>query len=565
MTTDHSTSELAWRKALTESLRGKDADRVMTHQLDDGISLGKLQVADTRAPNTPGLGDRRRGFDHRSGGWLIGQYWQVDGTASRQAELTAEMDAGVQAWLCRADSPSDADIRALVSTINRTTSLDLDGDVTFATRIFANTPRTCINVNSDPFAETLSAGQAADLSTDHNALLALHRSVDPALGHRFFAAKGARYHAVGASDAFELGLMLSTVVAWLRAAESVSISVPDCAALTVLCPAVGRDVVVGISKLRALRAGVSAVFHHCGHPSAADAVRIHAQPATREMSVTAPWVNALRASAAALSAALGGADTVFTTTHDDSDAATSRRLARNTQLMLRDESGLDRVQDPAGGAGQFEAMTDQLLARAWEHFQAIETGGGIERAINRGDIARALREQASERLLDVAHRRCALTGVNLYPDPIGATTAVPAPDLSGPLAISPMRLSEPFDALRATAHDKYLSAQVITLSDSSLSRARQSFCENLLAAGGIASQSTPQKVAFLCGVDADYTTPDESLLSSLREQGVEHIYLAGASDADFAAWAALGVSDNVRAGDNAVALLTSLHAHLGAS
>ena len=93
-----------------------------------------------------------------------------------------------------------------------------------------------------------------------------------------------------------------------------------------------------------------------------------------------PWVNMLRATIACASAAMGGADAItvlpFTWALGRPDAF-ARRIARNTQIVLQEESGLGRVQDPAGGSWYVDRLTEDLAAAAWAVFQEIERGGGL--------------------------------------------------------------------------------------------------------------------------------------------------------------------------------------------
>ena len=565
----NSTSHGAWRSALDAALRGADERRVMTRHYADGLTLDALQPHSTRDRGHPGQGDLRRGSHAESEAWLIGQIWQVDGNADRLEVLKAEMAAGTQAWQLQQSCPQDSELASTISAIGSQAAIDLCGDADFATRVFTHNSETCVNANIDPFATALSTGKPVD----EKALLS---TVEPlmdtvlgnTLGHRVVACHGARYHASGASEALELALMFSTFVAWLRAFDSASVSIEDCARLTVMRPAVGRDLVLNVAKLRALRAGLAAICTHCGDADAARHVRLHAQPATREFSRTAPWVNTLRTTAATVAAALGGAQTVFTRTHDDTDSIESRRLARNTQLILREESGLHQVQDPCGGADQFEAMTDQLLQRAWDRFTQLESDGGIATAIGDGTVTATLRTHADELLGAVRHRRQVLTGVNLYPDPEGARNIEQSSTSSGPIACAPITLSDPFDGLRARVASPAPTVHLSSLSSTAATGHRVAFCQNLLAAGGLVGttdDSEGARVVILCGGDGDYTAEVAERIRGLLQSGATRVYLAGTLEDAAAPLLASGAHSVIRAGLDAVDFLEDLHRHLGVS
>ena len=168
-----------------------------------------------------------------------------------------------------------------------------------------------------------------------------------------------------------------------------------------------------------------------------------------------PWVNMLRTTLAAFGAGVGGADTVLVQPFDAAipgglpgiAASFARRIARNTQLLLLEESHLGRVLDPAAGSWFVEDLTEQLAEQAWAHFQEIEARGGFVGA--RDFVAEQIAEVRDRRADDIAHRRTALTGVNEYPNL--AEPPLPHGDSSAPVA----RYAAGFEALRDRS-DAYL-------------------------------------------------------------------------------------------------------------
>src|SRR5262249_28156575 len=155
--------------------------------------------------------------------------------------------------------------------------------------------------------------------------------------------------------------------------------------------AVGRDTFLELCKVRALRTLWSMLLTGAGAGAIpASRTRIHAVCSSRTLTVRDPWVNMLRTTTQMFSAILGGADLVTPSTFDQALGAPStlgRRVARNTGHILREESMLGRVIDPAGGAYFFETLTDQLAREAWKRFQKLEAEGGIVPALQSGDLA----------------------------------------------------------------------------------------------------------------------------------------------------------------------------------
>ena len=222
--------------------------------------------------------------------------------------------------------------------------------------------------------------------------------------------------------------------------------------------AADADEFAGVAKFRALRALWARVEESCGLAPAP--ALVHAETAWRMMTANDPWNNLLRATIAVFSAAVGGADAITTlpfTQALGAPNAFARRLARDTQLVLQDESYLHVVDDPAGGAGGFEALTEGLCERAWSEFQAIEAEGGLAKALDAGRFQAKVAETAGERAKNVARGKDKITGSNEFPD-IGETALdVLAPfdariaEAEAPQGahkspmLAPRRLSEPFE------------------------------------------------------------------------------------------------------------------------
>jgi methylmalonyl-CoA mutase len=262
------------------------------------------------------------------------------------------------------------------------------------------------------------------------------------------------------------------------------------------------------------------------------------------MSQRDPWVNMLRTTLAAFSAGVGGADTVLVHPFDvaipggfpGTAASFARRIARNTQLLLLEESHIGRVLDPAGGSWFAEDLTKALAEQAWKHFQDIESRGGFEAA--RDYIAAQIAEVADRRSDDIAHRRTALTGVNEYANltepPLPAVAAIqPLPQ--GDSLESVARYAEGFEALRNRS-DAFLEktgsrpkAVLLPLGPLAEHNIRSTFATNLLASGGIeaVTETTDAKVAVICGTDARYATEAPAAVDAARKAGVTHVLLAG--------------------------------------
>ena len=308
-------------------------------------------------------------------------------------------------------------------------------------------------------------------------------------------------HNAGGSEAQELAFCLAVAVAYLRALEASGIALADARAMIYFRLAADADQFLTIAKFRALRKLWARVQDACG--LAPRSTFVAGETAWRMMTKRDPWVNMLRATIATFSAGLGGSDAVtvlpFTAPLGLPDRF-ARRMARNTQLVLLEESNLARVTDPAAGSGGFEDLTRQLCETAWSLFQDIERAGGIWAALEKGLVQTKVGETRAARQKAIATRKDALTGTSEFPNiheaPVAVLDAKPVPspaptfpDVFEPLPV--IRLAEPFEALRdrsdaivkkTGARPKVFLANLGTVADFS---ARAMFAKNFFEAGGI--------------------------------------------------------------------------------
>jgi methylmalonyl-CoA mutase len=411
----------------------------------------------------------------------------------------------------------------------------------------------------------------------------------------FAVADGRIIHNAGGSEAQELAFAIASAVQYLRAFETSGVPLDAARRMIYFRMTADADQFMTIAKLRALRKLWARIEEACG--LGAQPTHVVAETAWRMLTRRDPAVNMLRNTVAVAAAGLGGADSITVLPHTAAlglPDASARRLARNTQLILLEESNLAKVADPVAGSGAIEGMTDQLCAAAWSQFQEIEAAGGawteLERGLIQGKVAavRTQREQA------VARRKDPLTGTSEFPDLAEVLPAVldvapavapkeTAVELTA-AALPRIRLAEPFERLR-DASDRMLAqtgtrpkvflANLGKLSDFT---ARAMYAKNFFEAGGIAAvtndgvashdamaaafKASGAKLACLCSSDAVYATEAAEAARALA--GAAHIYLAGRPRGQEAALKAAGVGTFVYVGCDVLATLAAAHAMLRA-
>ncbi len=274
--------------------------------------------------------------------------------------------------------------------------------------------------------------------------------------HGPFALADARpIHAAGGSEAQELAFALAVGLAYLRAMEASGIALDDARRFIFFRLAADQDQFLTIAKFRALRKLWARVEQACG--LASQPAFVAAETAWRMMTKRDPHGNIVRATIAALAAATGGADAVtllpFSAALGLPDAF-ARRIARNTQTILIEESNLHRVADPAAGSGAIEALTDALCRKGWTLFQEIEQAGGAAAALEQGLIQRNVAAIRTKRETDIARRKDMLIGTSDFPDLaediVSVLEAAQASSSDGAStgALPRIRLAEPFERLR---------------------------------------------------------------------------------------------------------------------
>ena len=403
-------------------------------------------------------------------------------------------------------------------------------------------------------------------------------------------ADGRIIHNAGGSEAQELAFTLSVALAALRALETEGVALDAARRLIFFRLSADADQFLTIAKFRALRKLWARVEAECG--LAPEPAFIAAETAWRMMARRDPHVNILRTTIAVFAAALGGADAItvlpFTTALGLPERF-ARRIARNNQLVLLEESNLAKVTDPAAGSGAVEDLTDQLCGAAWALLREIEAAGGIGAALASGLIQEKVADVRGKRAAALARRVNALTGVSIFPNlrEIEAQVELPAPSRTPAAgALAPIRLAESFEALR-DASDKMLATTgarpkifLATLGTQAEFTPRATFAKNFFEAGGIetvggetldlpalaaAFKAAGAPLACLCSSDRVYEKDAVAAAQALKAAGATHIYLAGRPREHEAALKAAGVQTFIYEGCDALAALQAMYQMLTGS
>ena len=568
-----------WEELATRALRGRRVEETLATDTPEGVTLKLLYRADDL---TPGAAAARAAIpcpDDRDR-WDIRQLHCHPDPSQGNADIRADVEGGAHAVLLGLDSgarrgeaaerggdgivlrsPEDwlvlfhgVDLAAIAIGLRAGASTPAAAAQLLACADRQGVPPSSLtgSLGADPLTGLARDGRLPEPVADQlEATCELARWCANHLpGMRAIEIDTSAYHAAGATETQDIAFAVATGVAYLRALTDAGMSVDDAARQVGFCLSVGTDVFQAIAKLRALRRIWARVIEASGGGTQARITTLAATTAARMMSRRDAWVNALRATAGCLAAAVGGADSVTVLPYSHAlgvPEARARRIARNTQTILMRESGLARVADPAGGSYFAERLTSDYAEQAWSLFQDLERSGGMARALAEGRVTTLLEQAWEQRLGALARGSDVVTGVSRFPDldeaavplaevaapaPVSATLRHGLPEGRGPealvraaaagadltalltpfrgepaimTAVNQHRLGEAFEALR-DASDRWQvrrgrrpTALLVQLGTPAEYTERSVFAKSYLATAGIGAIEVPVEVAEQAG------------------------------------------------------------------
>jgi len=591
-----------WLALVEKTLKGAPLDR-LTSTTHDGLAIRPLYTADDAAP-VPGA--RRAPAADPARPWDVRTLVEHPDRSQANADVLRDLEKGAASVLLRLDPSGETGVavasqddlaRVLDGVLLDVAPVALDAGfmgpaaADWLAVLAKGAPAAPLAFHLDPLSAFAEAG-AAPGPVEAHLIAAANTAARHAPAYpkaSLFLAAGRVLHEAGGSDAQELGFLAAAATAYARAMVRAGLPMADAWKRLTLGVSVDGEYFASLAKLRAARALFARLASACGVEATA---RIEARSSRRMLAALDPWTNLLRLTAAGFAAAAGGADAVVLdpfTRPLGRPTAFARRQARNIQLVLMEEAHLGRVADPAGGAWFVERLTDDLARAAWAFFQETERTGGALAALESGLVAERVATVREARLKDVARRKAGLIGVSEFPNLDEGAVAVdavdptafarPAPDLRlpGPQARCPalvqIRLSEPFEALRARAETLPARPEVYlaTIGDQADFSARLGFCRNLFAAGGIGARvgapdafdGTDTPFAVLCSSDERYAASAAEAAATLKARGARTVWLAGRPGELENALRAAGIDAFVFAGADAVNLLNRAFQVLG--
>ena len=229
---------------------------------------------------------------------------------------------------------------------------------------------------------------------------------------------GYHMHEAGATAVQELAYTLADGMEYVRIAKADGLDIDDFAPRLSFFFGIGMNLFMEVAKLRAARTLWARIMTDLGAKTEkSKLLRTHCQTSGVSLTEQDPYNNIVRTTIEALAAVLGGTQSLHTNSFDEAIALPtdfSARIARNTQLILAEESGVTAVADPLGGSYYVEALTRELEERAWALIEEVEQHGGMTKAVAEGLPKARIEEAAAERAAKVDTGETVIVGVNRY-------------------------------------------------------------------------------------------------------------------------------------------------------
>jgi methylmalonyl-CoA mutase len=404
-----------WKSKVIEELKGADYSKIVW-KTPEGNEMEPWYNRHTASP-APEVPIRRT-----SNGWRICQQIAVGRLLEDPGLLDEAIAGGADAIELRFEGiPESAEVEQLLTVL---LSIDIKKTALYFSGTFGNPEVLLDTLVTLPGFAPNSGALLFDALSAPDADLPRPLTVMKSPGFRTIAVDTVRFHETGATITQELAFALAGISDCLSRLTSDGIDAAEAASSIEIVFAAGTSHFPELAKLRAIRAMWPQLLTAYGVPSdAMPEPGIFVRSSMRSISTLDPYTNILRLSTEALAAILGGCDTLQLAAFDPAGSVSrefAERITRNIQLLLREESNLGHVVDPAAGSYYIDTMTTMLCRKAWSLFQKIEAEGGLGIAEASGSIARIITPASDARRKAVNTRRQTLVGINRYTVPPSA-------------------------------------------------------------------------------------------------------------------------------------------------
>ena len=591
-----------WMETITKDLKGADFNKKLVWKTPEGFPVNPFyraqdleNISFTHAE--PGQFPYVRGMKTEDNDWEIRQDFLVSDISRCNALAREAAAKGAESvGLCCREAENLEQMEALLQGIDVTHTgihflcsssweKTLELFAAYLEKHGIEAQAVYGSIGYDPIGDSLKEGRSAKpFPESMDEAATLFRKFSERLPRfRLLAIHASLLHNAGGFNVQEIAFSLSWACEYFSALTDRGIGIDSLCKRTTLQLAIGSNYFMEIAKLRAVRMLWAYMIEGFRPEDENSKVPfIHAESSTWNQTVYDPYVNMLRSTTEAMSAAIGGADSIHV--NDFSDALResddfSARIARNQQILLKEESFFNRIVDPAAGSYYIENLTARLSETAWNLFLEIENAGGFVSCMEKGRIQEEIARCARQRDEELSRRKSVLTGVNQYPNlneqESGNLERPLKEERGNGLSIRPYRGAEAFEELRlrterhaAENNGKRPKVFLLTYGNLAMRKARAGFATNFFGClgyeiidnpgfesgeqGARAAIESGAEITVLCSSDEEYTQLAAQACPLLK--GKTRVVYAGLA-ADEAPFRALGIEHFIHVRSNVLETL----------
>jgi methylmalonyl-CoA mutase len=565
-------SDDQWEKQIIKDLKGADYKRKLIWKTGQGFDVKpyyrKSDLKKLQLPLIfPGEYPYLRGNKNKDNSWHIRQDIRVDDVKKTNKKALDILMKGVNSIGFIFDDnykPSIEDIETLTENIyadavelnfiSNVHHLDFIRIIDQLTKKYNRKLEEVVgSLSYDPFGKAITSGYlegSGEVFFNQAKAIIQHCQCLPK--YKIIDVNGCLYRNSGALVMEELAFCLAQGEAYLTQLTDRGLSIDEVAPRLKFNFGIGSSYFMEIAKLRAARTLWAQIVKAYG-PSDdhISKMNIHCSNISWNKTLFDPHVNLLRTTTESMSAIIGGTDSLcvlpYTTASGDSTELADR-LARNQQLLLKEESYLDKVVDVASGSYYIESLTDNILEKAWEMFMNIQEKGGFIEAIKSGFLQQKINASRQEKQSELATRKEILLGVNQYPDLSvkqlfvqSGTDENPHSAIKNIETISPERAALTFEKLRLETvrfSEKYKTPAVFLLpaGNAAMRRARAQFALNFFGCAGFdildhngfdtveeavsEFRRSNAEVVVICSSDQEYSSLVPEICKHLKKEAI---------------------------------------------
>jgi len=591
-----------WRAKAEVDLKGTDFDKKMVWRTNEGFNVQPLyrgvDIKDLKQTESlPGEFPFVRGT-RTNNDWRVRQNIVAEDEAQANAKALEVLGKGITSLGIKVNAETDLskllkgiDLSKVELNLNCCPKCALTVAKSLVKLIQEAKAEETFNgsISFDPFKRTLKHGQPfpGDIAAMASELL---KVVEPVKNLRVLSVDSLMLNNAGAYIYQELGYALAWGNEWMAMMTDAGFTADEVARRIKFNMGVSTVYFMEIAKFRAARE-LWAMIVKQYEPKCDCACKmvVNAETTRFNQTIYDSYVNLLRSQTEAMSAVLAGVDSLVVTPFDapykPSDDF-SERIARNQQILLKEESHLDKVVDPAGGSYYVEMLTKSLAESAWKLFLDVEDNGGFKAMLENGEIINAVNASANARFDKVAKRREQLLGTNQFPN--FTEKAADKADArgeckchcgcnheDGEVKLNNKRLAEQFEEVRLQTEHAANTPRVfmLTIGNLAMRLARAQFSDNFFACAGYelidnngfktveegvaAAMDKKADIIVLCSSDDEYATLIPDFVKAVDGKAV--MVLAGPETDEFKQ---LGITNFINVRTNVLATLKAFNAQL---